>query len=130
MQVQCKVYGLSNASSGIECAIERDLLEVGEYFHHKDQEYIIVSVVENQGRWYANVVPEHQWRFVRRPHAPPRPHNGVEAQETLDVWRERAIQTERQVQALSAERTYVGERLDRLMHMLELLTKDLEKRSS
>ena len=66
MQVRCNFYGLMNASTGVECLIDRDLLEVGEYFHYKEQDYII-SVVESQGRWFANVVPEHQWRFVRRP---------------------------------------------------------------
>jgi hypothetical protein len=125
MQVHCKFYGLINASSGVECTIEQDQLEVGESFQYKDQEYIIVSVVESQGRWYANVVPESQRRFIRRSHLSPRRHkNGtIEAGETLESWRDRAIRAEHKVQGLCEEREHVGERLDRLMHMLELLTK-------
>jgi hypothetical protein len=113
-----------NVSSGVECAIERNHLEVGEYFQYKDQEYIIVSVVENQGRWYANVTPER--RFVRRPFPASRlPKNGhSETQDTLESWRERATRAEHKVQALGEEREHFGERLDRLMQMLELLTKD------
>jgi len=126
MQMLCKFYGLTNASSGVECAIERDNLEVGEYFQYKDQEYIIVSVVESQGRWFANVVPETQRRFVRRPLPAPRPHNNGagEARETLESWRERATRAEHKAQMLGEEREQFDARLDRLMQMLELLTKD------
>jgi len=82
-------------------------------------------VVESQGQWYANVVPELQRRFVRRPRPVPRLHsNGSsEVQDTADSWRERATQAEHKLQMLCEERELVGERLDRLMHMLELLTK-------
>lgn len=126
MQVYCKFYGLTNASSGVECTIERDHLEVGESFQYKEQEYIIVSVVESQGHWYANVVPEAQRRFVRRPLPAPQLHkNGHgEARETLESWRERASRAEHKAQVLGEECEHVGARLDRLMHMLELLTKD------
>jgi hypothetical protein len=126
MQVHCKFYGLIHASTGVECAIERDRLEIGESFQYRDQGYIIMSVVESQGRWYANVVPEFQRRFVRRPLPAPRPNNNGNgaAQETLESWRERATRAEHKVQVLAEDREHVGERLDRLMHMLELLTKD------
>ena len=123
MQVRCNFYGLMNASTGVECLINRDLLEVGEYFHYKEQDYIIVSVVESQGRWFANVVPEHQWRFVRRP-VPPRPRDP--APENLDSWQMRAVKAEAQVQALQEEQIHVEDRLDRLTNMLELLTKSLD----
>ena len=123
MQVRCNVYGLINASSGVECVIEHDALEVGEYFHHKDQEYVIVSVVESQGRWFANVVPEGQRRFVRWHAAPPRAQDDTEERETVGTWRQRLAQAERKMQVLHEERAHFGERLDRLMHMLELLTK-------
>lgn len=126
MQVRCNVYGLINASSGVECLIERDLLEVGEYFHHKDQEYVIVSVVESQGRWFANVIPEGQRRFVRWHPSLPRPQDGTEERETVGTWHQRLIQAEHKMQVLHEERAHFGERLDRLMHMLELLTKDPE----
>jgi hypothetical protein len=126
MQVHCKFYGLINASSGVECTIERDRLEVGESFQHRDQEYIIMSVVESQGHWYANVVPEFQRRFARRPLPALRLHNNGHgaAQETLESWRERATRAEHKVQVLCAEREHFGERFDHLLQMLELLTKD------
>jgi hypothetical protein len=124
MQVRCNFYGLMNASTGVECLIDCDLLEVGEYFHYKEQDYIIVSVVESQGRWFANVVPEHQWRFVRRPVAPLRPREP--APENLDTWQIRALKAEEKVQALQEERLHLEDRLDRLMDMLELLTKGLD----
>jgi hypothetical protein len=113
-----------NASTGVECLIDRDLLEVGEYFHYNEQDYIIVSVVESQGRWFANVVPEHQWRFVRRPVTPSRPRES--APENLDTWQMRALKAEAQVQALQEEQMHMEDRLDRLMDMLELLTKGLD----
>ena len=124
MQVRCNIYGLTNASSGVECSIDRDLLEVGEYFHYNEQDYIIVSVVESQGRWFANVVPENQRRF-RVPHlAAQRSPGDAAEQETLPTWRERVARAERKVQALQQERMHFGERLDHLMRMLELLTKE------
>jgi hypothetical protein len=124
MQVRCNIYGLTNVSSGVECSIDRNLLEVGEYFHYKDQDYIIVSVVESQGRWFANVVPENQRRFMHLP--PPRSVEGVEERETLQTWRKRVARAERRAQALREEQMHVGERLDHLMRMLELLTKESE----
>jgi hypothetical protein len=122
MQVRCNFYGLMNASTGVECEINRDLLEVGEYFQHRDQDYIIVSVVESQGRWFANVVPEQQWRLVRR-HQPAARFQD-QSQDTLTTWRSRALRAEEKVEAIREEQLHIGDRLDRLMHMLELLTKD------
>jgi hypothetical protein len=126
MQVRCNVYGLSHASSSVECLIERDLLEVGEYFHHKDQEYVIVSVIESQGCWFANVIPEGQCRLGRWHPALPRPQESSEAREPVGTWRQRLAQAERKTQELHEERGQFGARLDRLMQMLELLTKDPE----
>ena len=123
MQVRCSIYGLMNASSGVECSIDRDLLEVGEYFHYQDQDYIIVSVVESRGRWFANVVPENQRRFMP-PVSRQRFPGATGDQQPHENWRERAAQAERKVRALQEERAHVGERLDRLMHMLELLMKE------
>jgi hypothetical protein len=123
MQVRCNFYGLMNASTGVECLISDDLLAVGENFQYKEQDYIIVSVVESQGRWFANVVPEHQWRFVRRSALPARPKEPV--QENLDTLRSRAIRAEEKAQALQEDQTHIEDRLDRLMHMLDHLTKDL-----
>jgi hypothetical protein len=122
MQVRCNFYGLMNASTGVECEINRDLLEVGEYFQHRDQDYIIVSVVESQGRWFANVVPEQQWRLVRRHQ--PGTRSQDQSQNTLTTWRSRALRAEEKVEAIREEQLHIGDRLDRLMHMLELLTKD------
>jgi hypothetical protein len=123
MQVRCNFYGLMNASTGVECLISDDLLAVGENFQYKEQDYIIVSVVESQGRWFANVVPEHQWRFVRRSALPARPKEPV--QENLDTLRSRAIRAEEKAQALQEDQTYIEDRLDRLMHMLDHLTNNL-----
>jgi hypothetical protein len=130
MQVRCNVYGLANASAGVECSIDRSLLEVGEYFHHNDQDYIIVSVVENQGCWFANVVPESQRQFTRRYFPLQRSLNGAEEGETLEAWRERVTRAERRVKTLREERMHFGERLDHLMHMLERLTKESEDSQS
>lgn len=124
MQVRCKFYGLVNASAGVECSVERDLLEVGEFFHCNNQDYIIVSVVESQGQWFANVMPENQRQFLRPPRAFQRLQNGLQEREALQVWRQRALQLEDKVQALHKERVHFGERLDRLMHLLEFITKE------
>jgi hypothetical protein len=125
MQVCCKVYGFTNASSGVECAVERDRLEVGAYFHYNNRDYIIVSVVETQGRWFANVVPENQCQFMRRPvPLQQRRQDEVEKQDNLEEWRQRALQAERKWHALQAEQVQFGECLDRLMQMLEHLTKE------
>ncbi len=126
MQVRCNFYGLTNASSGVECLIDRDLLEVGEYFHYKEQDYIIASVVESQGCWFANVVPESQRRFLRRHLPSKRSLEGAGERETLQTWRERVTGAERKIQSLRQERVQFGERLDHLMRMLELLTKEPE----
>jgi hypothetical protein len=123
MQVRCNFYGLMNASTGVECVISQDLLAVGENFQYKEQDYIIVSVVESQGRWFANVVPEQQWRFGRRPILAARPKE--QGQESLDTLRSRAIRAEEKAQALQEEQIHIEDRLDRLMHMLDHLTKDL-----
>lgn len=125
MQVRCKVYGFTNASSGVECTVERDLLEVGESLRHNDQDYIIISVVENQGGWFANVVPEYQRPFVPRPLPSPRRQNG-EGKDRGDVeaWRQRALQAERKVHSLQEAQQQLGECLDHLMYMLEQLTKE------
>lgn len=124
MQVRCSFYGLTNASSGVECSIDRDLLEVGEYFQYNEQDYVIVSVVESQGRWFANVVPESQRRFLRHYMPPQRSTNGLGDGETLQTWRQRVERAEHQLQSLRQERAQFGERLDHLLRMLELLTKD------
>ncbi len=123
MQVCCKFYGLVNASAGVECSVERDLLEVGEFFHCNNQDYIIVSVVESQGQWFANVMPDRR-QFLRHPRALQRLQNGLQEREALQVWRQRALQLEDKVQALHKERVHFGERLDRLMHLLEFITKE------
>jgi hypothetical protein len=124
MQVRCNFYGLANASSGVECLIERDLLEVGEYFQYRKQDYIIVSVVESQGCWFANVVPESQRRFLRQPS--PLPHAAAGEGEALQTWRERVTRAEQKLQSLRQERAQFGERLEHLMRMLELLAKEPE----
>jgi hypothetical protein len=126
MQVRCNVYGLIHVSSSVECLIERDLLEVGEYFHHKDQEYVIVSVIESQGCWFANVIPEGQRRLGRWHPTLPRPQDSAEEREPVETLRQRLAQAERKMQEWREEGGHFGERLDRLMQMLELLTKDPE----
>ncbi|MCZ6874507.1 MAG: hypothetical protein O7G88_13425 [bacterium] len=126
MQVRCNFYGFTNASSGVECLIERDLLEVGEYFQYREQDYIIVSVVESQGCWFANVVPESQRRFLRQHSLPHRSAHGAGEGEALQTWRERVTRAEHKLQSLRQERAQFGERLDHLMRMLELLAKDPE----
>ena len=125
MQVCCKVYGLVNASSAVECAVERDLLAVGAALRHNDRDYLIISVVESQGCWFANVVPEYQRHLIR--HLLPsqrRQEDGEPAEAGGDEWRHRVAEAERKAQALQAEQQQFGERLDHLVHMLELLTKE------
>lgn len=122
MQVCCKVYGLANASLGIECSIERDLLAVGQCFQHNDRVYVIVSVVESQGRWYANVVLENQRQMLRRPLQ--RRQDDVDHREILEEWRQRVVETERKWHTLQEEHAQLGVRLDGLMAMLEHLTKE------
>jgi hypothetical protein len=127
MQVRCTFYGLINASSGVECAIEHDLLEVGEHVQCNDQDYIIVSVVESQGRWFANVVPESQRPFACQPPTAQRLRDSLQQRAFLRAWRERVDQAEHELQILHEACGHVGERLDHLMHMLELITKEPEK---
>lgn len=122
MQVCCKVYGLANTSLGIERALERDLLAVGKCFPHNNRVYVIVSVVESQGQWYANVIPEDQCQHLRRPL--PRSHGDAEQREQLDTWQQRVVQAELQVHKLQEAQMQYEAHLDRLLGMLELLTKD------
>jgi hypothetical protein len=127
MQVRCTFYGLTNASAGVECAIDRDLLEVGEHVQCNDQDYIIVSVVESQGRWFANVVPESLRPFTRRPLATQGLGDSFQQRAFLRAWRDRVAQVEHELQTLHKEYAHVGERLDVLMHLLELVTKEPEE---
>lgn len=124
MQVRCKVYGFANASAGVECVIEQDLLKIGECLHHNDRDYVIVSVVEGQGCWFANVVPEYQRQLMRRALSQSRSQEEVEKlRESLDEWRYRAEQAENTLQTLHDEQRHFGERLDHLMQMLEHVAK-------
>ena len=122
MQVCCKVYGLANSSLGVECTLERDLLAVGTCFQYNNRMYVIVSVVESQGRWFANVVPENQRQISRRPLQ--RRQDEAERQALPEAWRQRLMQAERKWQMLQEEHAQMGVRLDRLMAMLEHLTKE------
>lgn len=88
MQVCCKFYGLTNAS----------------------------SVVESQGCWFANVVPENAHQVARRPWTSQRLCNGVREREALREWRERVTQLEYKLQTLHEERIHFGERLDDLAY--------------
>jgi predicted RNase H-like nuclease (RuvC/YqgF family) len=124
MQVCCKVYGLANTSLGIECALDRDLLAVGKRLQYHDRTYVFVSVVESQGYWFANVIPEDQCQHLRRPVQ--RPHDNTESRERLEEWRQRALKAESQVHLVEEEQAQLEARLDRLMGMLELLTKEPE----
>ena len=122
MEVCCKVYGLANTSWGVECALERDLLAVGTCMQYNNRVYVIVSVVESQGRWFANVVPENQ-RQTRRQPLQRRQHEANHLA-LPDEWRQRRMQTERQWHMLQEEHAQVGEWLDRLMALLEHLSKE------
>ena len=82
--------------------------------------------MESQGRWFANVVPENQRRFMSRPLSPHRTQQSVKNRETLQAWREQVARAERKLQALREEQIDFGKRLDHLMYMLELLTKEAE----
>ena len=124
MQVCCKVYGLANTSWAVECTLERDLLAVGTCIQYNNRVYVIVSVVESQGRWCANVVPEDQRQTLRRPLQ--RRQDEAEHRELLEEWRQRMVQAERRGQLLQEEHAQLGGRLDRLMKMLEHLTKEPE----
>ena len=124
MQVCCKVYGFAETSLGVECTLERDLLAVGKCFQYNNRAYVIVSVVESQGRWFANVVLENQRQVLRRPLQ--RRQDEAEHRELLEEWRQRLVQAERRWQLLQEEHAQFGERLDRLMEMLEHLTKEPE----
>ena len=122
MQVCCKVYGFTNASLGVECALERDLLAVGQCFQYNNRAYVIVSVVESQGHWFANVVTENQRQMMRRPLQ--RRQDEAEHHESQEVWRQRVIEMERKWHTLQEEQAQFGERLDHLMKLLEHLTKE------
>lgn len=122
MQVCCKVYGFTNTSLGVECSFEPDLLAVGQCFQYNNRVYVIVSVVESQGRWFANVVPENQRQMLRRPLQ--RRQDEAEQHESLEAWRQRVIETERKWHTLQEEQAQVSERLDHLMQLLEHLTKE------
>ena len=122
MEVGCKIYGLANTSWGVECALERDLLAVGVCIQYHNRVYVIVSVVEHQGRWFANVVPEHQRQTLRRPLQ--RRQDETDHVTLPEEWRQRCMQAERQWHVLQEEHAQVGAYLDRLMAMLEHLTKE------
>ena len=122
MQVCCKVYGLANSSWGVECTLDRDLLAVGTCFQYNNRVYVIVSIVESQGHWFANVVPENQRQILRRPL--PRRQDEAQHHALPEEWHQRFMQAERKWQLLQEEYVQFGERLDRLMEMLEHLTKE------
>ena len=122
MEVCCKVYGLANTSWGVECALERGLLAVGTCIQYHNRVYVIVSVVENQGHWFANVVPENQRQTLRRPVK--RRQDEADHHALPEEWRQRCMQAERQWHLLREEHAQMGECLDRLMAMLEHLTKE------
>ena len=122
MQVCCKVYGLTNASLGVECSFERDFLAVGQCFQYNNRVYVIVSVVESQGRWFANVVPENQRQMARR--SVQRRQDEVESHDLLEEWRQRVVESERKWHILQEEHAHFGARLDQLMELLEHLTKE------
>ena len=122
MQVCCKVYGFANTSWAVECMFERDLLAVGTCIQYNNRVYVIVSVGESQGRWFANVVPEDQRQTLRRPLQ--RRQDAADHRALSDEGRQRSISAERQWQMLQEEYAQIGERLDRLMAMLEHLTKE------
>ena len=122
MEVCCKVYGLANTSWGVECTLERDLLAVGMCIQYNNRVYVIVSVVEHQGCWCANVVPENQRQTLRRPLQ--RRQDEADDHVLPDEWRQRFLQAERRWQVLQEAQAQIGERLDRLMAMLEHLTKE------
>jgi hypothetical protein len=124
MQVCCTVYGLVNTSLGVECTLDRDLLTVGQCFQYHNRVYVIVSVVESQGCWFTNVVPENQCQRLRRPLQ--RRQDEAEHRDLLEEWRQRMVQAERRGQLLQEEHAQLGGRLDRLMEMLEHLTKEPE----
>ena len=122
MEVCCKVYGLANTSWGVECALERHLLAVGTCIQYNNRVYVIVSVVEHQGRWFANVVPENQRQTLRRPLQ--RRQDEVVHLVLLEEWRQRCMQAERKWQMLQEEHAQMDEHLDHFMAMLEHLTKE------
>lgn len=126
MQVCCKVYGFTNASLGVECSLERDLLAVGQCFQYNNRVYVIVSVVESQGHWFANVVPENQRQMMRRPLQ--RRQDEAEHRENPEAWRQRVVETERKWHTLQEEQAQFGARLDHLMQLLEHLTKEPDAR--
>ena len=120
MQIRCKFYGLRNASFGIEYSIEHHLLAVGEPFHCNDQEYVILSVGESQGQWFANVAPA-TWRQAARPLRTRQgtPNGTLQARGHSRVTpgrntRESQLDTPAQVDA----------RLDQLIRLLERLNQD------
>lgn len=123
MQIRCKVYGLPTALSGHECTLERDLLTEGACFYYHDRTYIIVSVVESQGLWFANVLPEHYYRGARQLGGTTRPEDAPELLATSKATLQRLADAEQQLQALSEERLQCGARLDHLMALVELITK-------
>jgi hypothetical protein len=122
MQVCCKVYGLANSSLGVECTLERELLTVGTCFQYNNRVYAIVSVVESQGHWFANVVPENQRQLLRRP--VPRRQDDPEPHVLPEEWHQRFMQAQRKWQMLQEEHAQMDERLVHLMAMLEHLTKE------
>ena len=102
MQICCTVYGLVNTSLGVECTLDRDLLTVGKCFQYNHRVYVVVSVVESQGRWCTNVVPENQHQRLRRPLQ--RRQDEAAYRELLEEWQQRIVQAERRGQLLQEER--------------------------
>ena len=122
MEVGCKIYGLANTSWGVECALERDLLAVGTCIQYNNRVYVIVSVVEHQGHWFANVVPENQRQTLRLPLQ--RRQDEADDYAFPEERPQRCMPAERQGPTLQEEHAHMGERLDRLVAMLEHLTKE------
>ena len=120
MQIRCKFYGLRNASFGIEYPIDHHLLAVGEPFHCNDQEYVILSVGESQGQWFANVAPA-TWRRTARPLRTLQGSSNGMSQARGHSRVATAHSTHKSQQDTLAQ---VDARLDQLIQLLERLNQD------
>jgi hypothetical protein len=74
MLVTCTFYGLRHSRAKVAFQVEREDLVVGEVFAFAGEHYVILSVVEGDGTYAANVAPEQSARARMLPRArPPSP---------------------------------------------------------
>ncbi|HXH12872.1 MAG TPA: hypothetical protein VNP04_24265 [Alphaproteobacteria bacterium] len=128
MVVTCAFYGFVNRTTKVNLQVDREALEVGKVFAFEGDDYVILSVIESDGIYHANVslAQIHRARTILRPKAAApavvevnqgsRRHEGQEA-----ALQARLRATETRLQHVLQERDEALKLLDRAIQQLDRL---------